>query len=140
MSLWDWRLDVARKEPKIHGEEMRAFGWWFARAGFDDEWSIDNLHAALQLKAGVEVEHQVAERLAKLAPGWPTLAVTCLRFMIASDIEGWAIYGWRESARSILAIALESAEPEARDLADRVIQDLGARGHFDYRDISSPDE
>ncbi len=81
------------------------------------------------------MEHKVVERLADLAPEWPTRTVRCLRYLIKADTEGWGIYAWRESIRSILTTGLK--DDEAQDLAEQVVNDLLASGHFDYRDLLS---
>jgi hypothetical protein len=131
--LWDARVAEARSEPENHKEEMKAFGWWTASPAFDQKWTVDNLESALELGAGVDVEHRVAEFLAEVAPKWPTKAVRCLRYLIKADKEGWGIYAWRESARSILFTGLENEE--SQELTKQVVGELLALGHFDYRDV-----
>lgn len=135
MVLWESRLGNARAQPESYKEEMRAFGWWFVSEAFDQKWAIENLESALEFRAGVDVEHKVAERLADLAPEWPTRTVRCLRYLIKADTEGWGIYAWRESIRSILTTGLKDSE--AQDLAEQVVNELLASGHFDYRDLLS---
>ncbi len=133
--LWGSRLANARAEPDSHREEMRAFGWWVASESFERKWTIDNLESALEIGAGVDVEHRVVESLAELAPKWPAKAIRCLRYLIKADKEGWGIYAWRESARSILSNGLKANE--AQELARQVVNELLAGGHLDYRDLLS---
>jgi hypothetical protein len=133
MLLWKSRLGRARTQPESHKEEMRAFGWWFASETLDRKWAIENLEGALEFGAGVDVEHKVAERLADLAPEWPTRTVRCLRYLIKADTEGWGIYAWKESIRSIVTMGLK--DDEAQDLAQQVVNELLASGHFEYRDL-----
>lgn len=131
--LWDARLAEARAEPENHKEEIKAFGWWTGSQGFDQKWTVDNLESALEFGVGVDVQHKVAQFLAEVAPKWPTKAVRCLRYLIKSDKEGWGVYAWRESARSVLSTGLENEE--SQELTKQVIGELLALGHFDYRDL-----
>lgn len=131
--LWDARLAEARTEPENHKEEMKAFGWWTASQAFDQKWTVENLESALEFGVGVDVEHLVAEFLAEVAPKWPSKAVRCLRYLIKADKEGWGVYAWRESARSILSTGL--VNEESQELTQQVVGELLALGHFDYRDV-----
>lgn len=67
----------------------------------------------------------------------PAIAVQCLSHIIEGDTEGWAIYGWREEARTVLENAVKSDDGAARKAADELINRLGARGHLEFRDLLS---
>ena len=47
----------------------------------------------------------------------------------------WAILGWEQHARELLRKALQSVDSEARDAAVRVINLIGSRGQYGFRDL-----
>lgn len=114
---------------------MAAFGWWFISERFEDEWLITNLREALRKAGKIEPAPKVVERLAHVAGSFPLIAVDCLGYMIRGDKEGWGIHMWRNDARTILAVALASADPDARQAARVLTHELGARGREDFRDL-----
>jgi hypothetical protein len=130
--LWDWRLTETR-DLKGDRESIR-FGYWFASGKFRLTWCMANLLDVLQLRHKVEPDYIVAEQLVVAAKERPLDAVQALGLMIEGDREGWSISGWKDHAREVLAIALSSGE-EAQVEAIRVVNLLGARGHFGYRDL-----
>lgn len=130
--LWEWRFSVV-KESTADPEPIH-FGDWFASGNFDLEWSMANLLAVLRVSKKVELDHLVAERLTKSVDSLPTESVQALGMMIEGDRDGWHIYGWQEQARIVLSAAWAKggvAQAEAR----RVIDLLGSRGHYGFRDL-----
>jgi hypothetical protein len=132
--LWENRLAAASEMDR---EEMAAFGWWFISGAFDDEWLTTNLREALRKAEKVEPAHKVAERLAQIASSYPLIAVECLGYMVRGDAEGWGIRMWTDDAKIILATALASADPSARKAARNLRNELGARGHWQFRELPS---
>ena len=134
--LWKSRIDAARTTGSGGAQaELAEFGWWFAAGKFDDSWSITQLKNVLELVGQVELDHLVVERLAQLAPAMPLRAVECLALIVEGDKEGWGIHGWQDDARSILSTATQSSDHMAQKAAVELINRLGARGHFDYKDL-----
>ena len=138
-TLWGKRLDVVRRVlyPVSHTNELAAFGSWFASAKFDDSWAMTQLTQSLELAGKTEPDYIVVERLAAVARAMPAQAVDCLRLIVQADKEGWTIYGWREHARAILAIALQSTDSTTRQAATALVNRLGERGYRDFRDLLS---
>jgi hypothetical protein len=135
--LWEQRLAVARaaQSSAAHAAELASFGLWFASAKFDDRWAMAQLTEVLRLVGKVEPDHMVVERLAALVIRMPQQAVECLRLIVKGDKEGWAILGWPEHARTILATAIQSADAEARETAVDLVHRLGALGHREFRNL-----
>ncbi len=134
--LWEQRLDAARSAtPLSHAVELAAFGWWFTSRKFDDVWAMAQLTEVLRLIGKVDADRRVVERLAALAVDMPQQVVECLHLMVEGDKEGWAIYGWREHARTILATAIQSYNAEACEAATTLVHRLGARGYLEFRDL-----
>lgn len=138
-ALWQFRLNAARAATSSasHYAELAAFGWWFSSIRFDDAWVSTQLREALRISGWAEPDHMVVERLAALAPSTPGLAVECLGLMVEGDKTGWAVSGWRQSARTILATARQSADEISRREATSLIHRLAARGHLEFQDLLS---
>lgn len=113
---------------------------WFASAKFDDAWAIDQLKQALQLTGGIEPSHLVVERLAALADTMPLLTIECLNLLVQKADTRREVLRWRNHARTLLATALDSDNPGARQAAVDLVNRLGALGHLEFRDLASRTE
>ncbi len=137
--LWFHRINEARnsesKAPYI--SELSSFGGWFASAKFDNSWAIAQLREALQLAGSVEPYHLVLERLAKLAPSMPVIAIECLGLMIEGDKKRHHLYSWHEHMRAILEAAIDSQDHAAQQSAKALIDKLLARdrAYTSFRDL-----
>jgi hypothetical protein len=129
-SLWSARLHEAQSASSLfsYTGELAAFGWWFASAKFDDAWAIEQLQTVLKLSVPVDPYHMVLERLERLAPTMPVIAVDCLGLMIENDKKGEYRYSWHGSISVILEAAIGSSNYDARRSAEALIHKLGARG------------
>lgn len=136
-ALWGTRLESARSATADQGysSELAAFGWWFVSEKLDETWSVAQLKEALRIAKSVATDHRVVERLATLAPAMTLDAVECLRLLVDGDREGWHIGLWKEHARTILSIAIGSANEAARDEAISLINRLSARGFLEFGDL-----
>lgn len=135
--LWEKRLAAitVSRTATNHTAELAVFGWWFVSQKFDDPWAIAQLLAALSLVQKAEPNHLVVERLVALASTMPLEAVQCLSLMVQGDKEGWDISGWQDDSRKILAAAIASGNPAARQAAIDLVNRLAARGMPDYQDL-----
>ena len=131
--LWEWRWSEL-KQHRCDGEPI-PFGIWFASGQFDLDWSFDNLLSVLRLCHKAELDFWVVERLAAASPDRSATAVEALGMMIEGDQEGWAMHGWHEHPRTVLATALSSTDQRAQEEARRVIHLMGSRGWYGYRDL-----
>lgn len=132
-ALWEWRW-AELKQHRCDGEPI-PFGIWFASGQFDLNWSFDNLLSVLRLCHKAELDFWVVERLAAVSQDRPAAAVEALGMMIEGDQEGWAVHGWHDHPRTVLANALGSTDRRAQDEARRVIHLMGSRGWYGYRDL-----
>lgn len=140
-ALWQYRFDWVQSpdSPADAPAELVDFGWWFTSGKLDDEWALAQLQEVLRLGVKVEPDHMVVRRLAEMVGERPLRVVRCLAGIVEADQEGWSIHGWMDEARSILAAAVSSDNPEAREAAIDLIHRLGARGHWDFRDLLPTD-
>jgi hypothetical protein len=137
IDLWKDRVHEAKESKSVESfsEELKSFGWWFVSGVFSTEWSLQQLEEVLSLFGEVEPGHLVLERLATITDDYPTRAVSVLGSMIEGDRKGWAIHAWQDEAKKILKSALNSNDQLARQESKGLINRLGARGLFEYRDL-----
>jgi len=134
VALWNKRLT----EVRLPTTELSGFGWWFISSKFEEAWAVEQLRQALEVGGKVEADHLVVERLGQIASAMPRAAVECLRLLVEGDKEGWHIQMWRDDARTILASALGSEDPSAREIAQHLLDRLGKRGYWGFfRDLVS---
>jgi hypothetical protein len=139
-NLWATRVEAVRPLGKAspESEELRGFAWWFVSKRFDDEWAIDQVRQVLLIAGKFDFDDFVVERLAELARHMPVKTVECLSMIVEGDKEGWGVLGWRDHARTILSVAIGSGDPQAKNAAVVLINRLGSRGYFDFRDLLPP--
>jgi len=134
-TLWERRIATARAAPQSPAAELEAFGWWFGSDRFDTEWSTANLRDALSLVGRSEPDHLVLERLVTISKDLPGICAECVRMLVEGAKEQWTVYMWRDELRSILQNVMSSTSSSAREVAERVINLLAARGYPEFRDI-----
>jgi hypothetical protein len=135
--LWDWRLRAAQESGNIMAsqEELAAVGWWFASRKLDDAWAMAQVRTVLDATHQIEPDFKVGETLEALAPSFPYDAVVCVLRMAEGSAQDWTIYGIRDHITAIIKAALASGNIEAKAVAERLVQYLMGRGHFEYRSL-----
>lgn len=133
--LWTKRVEVAKQQPGPSAEELKEYGWWFASGKFNGEWSINQLLEALRLARWAEPDHLVLERLAEMSQAMPLQCIQALTMIVDGDTKGWAILGWQDKAKDIIRAARKSRNPDARRVAEDLVNLLGSRGHFDFGEL-----
>jgi hypothetical protein len=138
--LWEKRLETAHNSTEriSYTTELAAFGWWFSSGKFNDAWAITQIKQILELIGTVEPDFLVLERLAIIVDTMPESSVECLELIIKNDKSGWRIYSWQNETRAILSKAIHSNSDKAIKVAKCIIQDLGKRGQWEYRDLLPP--
>jgi len=126
---------VAVKQSGEEESELEPFGWWFITNQFDPDWMVENLLVVLRLSHKISPDWHVVETLSKEAKSRPLQSVEALEQIIIGDKEGWAIYGWEQHARELLKTALESDNAQAKESAARVINLIGSRGQYGFREL-----
>lgn len=123
------------KENGKEESELEPFGWWFIANQFNPDWQMENLLDVLRLTRKVSPDWHVVECLSKEVETKPVQSVEALERIILGDKEGWAILGWEQHARELLKKALKSDDAQAREAAVRVINVIGSRGQYSFRDL-----
>lgn len=121
---------IAKGQP--HPKEMAEFGWLFASAKFDPEWSLDRLRDALTITPISDPDHSVIETLSLLAATHPKRVIECLSLLIDGADTEWKIDYWSPQIRTALASTLEKGEIES---STALINKLAARGVVSFRDL-----
>jgi hypothetical protein len=130
--LWTLRKAEAQNESEHSVRELQEFGWWFTSSKLDVNWSLNQLLDVLRLAKTVQPDFLVVERLVETASAFPRESVQALQLMIAGDVKGWGILGWSDKAKDIIRAARKSADHQARQIAEDLVNKLGSRGHFDF--------
>ena len=138
MSLWEYRLAgiKASESSSSHESEIAAFNWWFVSGKFEDNWALNQLTEVLHRVETVDwADRDIVERLVDLTLLRPKQVVICLRLMIERAKEPWRIQGWGNYPRKILQTAIQNPDHEVRQAAVDLINLLGARGYFEFREL-----
>lgn len=137
--FWEWRIQTARDSGNWaeHQSELAQFGRWFSSRKFDGAWSLDQLEAILDATQQVEPDFEVIRTLALIAVRFPLQCVRCAARIAQGSRHGWSIDSNREQFEVIIKTALSSDDVEAKAVAERLIQYLVGRGHFQYRSMLS---
>jgi len=128
------RINTVKHSGKDENE-LEPFGWWFIANQFDPDWQMENLLAILRLSCKISPDWHVVECLSKEVESKPVQSIEALERIILGDNEGWTILGWEQHARELLKKALQSDNAQARELAVRVINLVGSRGQYGFRDL-----
>ena len=132
--LWDKRLDV--ENPSV--EELREFGWWFARIPFDKEWTINSLLNTLKATKGdIQQPDEIIEELKEYSGDFPMLTISALNSIAQADERGWGIHIKIDDYCHIIQEVIKSSSEEAKKIAAELIDFLGRRGFTDLKDLSS---
>jgi hypothetical protein len=134
MRLWESRRAAVESGRSVP-QELEPFGWWFASARLPQSWAFEQLGFLTSKGVLPEPDHLIVERLAKIANTEPLPAVVSLRRLIRNIHEPWTVYSWQEPAREIAAAGLNSADAHTRDQSRLLVNELGARGLTDLRDL-----
>ena len=132
--LWDLRvaqLVAAGEETK---EELSGFGQWFASGCFEDIWSIEQLEKVLRLAGTVEEDHLVVERLAQLAPEYPSQCLRCLSDVLATE-KTWRTETFWAQSRDIIVAAMACGDSATEQHTIELINRCAARGNLRFRDL-----
>jgi hypothetical protein len=128
------RINAVKQSGKDESE-LEPFGWWYIANQFDSDWLMENLLNVLRLSHEISPDWHVVECLSKEVESKPVQSVEALERIIVGDKEGWAIFGWEQHARELLKKALQSENAQAREAAVRVINIIGSRGQYGFREL-----
>jgi len=130
-TLWTWYWNKLGQSDAENEPDSSVFGAWFVSGKFDNQWSLERLDEFTQLVPKARPERSAVKRLAEVASTDIHRSTKILGRLIDGDKEGWRIYGWRDEAMKILALAL-AASGETEILAEGIIDKLGRRRFTEF--------
>jgi hypothetical protein len=136
--LWAWRSQAAQDadEAADHSKEIAAFGWWFTSGKLDEEdWALGRLEEAIKFAGETDSDFMVVRRLAEIAGESVLTTMKCFATLVERAPHDRPLFGWLESAKTILMAAHESDNAEAQKIAEDTRNRLGERGYLDLRDL-----
>ena len=102
MDLWDWYWGTIGELDARNNPTINTFGYWFASAVFDANWSLERLEQYVDIVPAPQPNMDIVEHLADTVEVDLARSVRILRKLIEGDNEYWRIYSWQDSALSIL--------------------------------------
>jgi hypothetical protein len=136
--LWECRLAAVRASTNPEaGREVRGFGWWFASGALDQDWSLDQLMAAMEVSGPIDGERDVLERLTMFFDVRPAAVLRALERLIVAASSEWFVHGARDLITPLLQRALAGNPSDAR-IAEDIVNRLVARGHGDFLRLIGP--
>ena len=122
-------------DPGNHGEELAAFGGWFASGRFNEAWALGHLQQVIEHVGKADPISEVLDALSSIASRHPRDATVALRGLVEGDREPWIPLVHGEDLRAILGAAIRSGSAQAAEVAREVVNRLAARGHHEFRDL-----
>ena len=135
--LWEELSTFASSRRGDRVEILKAYDLWFASGRFDSEWAFDQLDTVIEQARGTSSDPLVIETLAELAGDHPARSLSALRALARHDEHGWNILGSEDNTRAIIKTCLKHESEPTRKAAKDLIHELGARGHFSFRDLQA---
>jgi hypothetical protein len=129
--LWEKYWGAVGEGDANRNPSSYVFGHWFASKAFDPGWSIVQLARFVSVANKAQPDDIIMERLAEIASQDPLRAARIVGCFVDGDEENWRIGSWKESAKAVLAVALNS-DGDARSVAEGVIDRLGRRGYVEF--------
>lgn len=87
----------------------------------------------------VDPDFRVGERLSTRATEDLPTALAIVRAYLAGQLTGWALYSVRDSFRLTLSLALKSTDAALVEEAEVILNEIGARGMLEFRDLRCRD-
>lgn len=129
-ALWD-RISAAieaARDPEL-APALGGFSWWFA-SKLSADWTLSELVRLLDARVKVDPEFLVLSRLAELAPQNEDLTIRALEKMVPTTDDEWAFRSREQDVRTIVRVALASADGLRRDRGRALINRFGRLGMF----------
>lgn len=134
--LWDVAAPILLTRPAESFREVAApFGWWWGSGKLETAWADEQFRALLQLGVKLDPEFRVFTELEKRSESDPAAAVLLLRDYVRANPGSWRLQSGRSEVRSVLRRGLESEDGEVIENAKGTINELGALGLLEYRDL-----
>jgi hypothetical protein len=124
--FWDW-LSVEVQAGRASPSSLEPFGWWFASAKLDQEWSLDELERLAHADIEIDYMNVVFERLLTLAPRDPARIGRVTDAIVASEFRSEALYS--DELRGTVRLLVDAGSgPDANAYGNAIISRMVSRG------------
>ena len=136
MGIWEEITAWIQDCPEADRLQILApFGWWYGSGRLDPSWADEQLLHLLQIGVHVDPDFRVGKRLTTRATEDLPAALRIVRAYLSRQITGWALYSVRDSFRLTLSLALKSTDTALVEEAEVILNEIGARGMLEFRDL-----
>jgi len=134
--LWTWRINEAVDDAGERGfqDEISSYMRWLPHVPLNLAQLEVPLFASIPFIKEGFFRLRLLEFAAKWASEFPLIAARLLERILPAQEWGFSTIAV-ESVRTILGMAVASKDDEAREVAVRVINDLGGRGDFRWKEL-----
>jgi hypothetical protein len=130
-ALWEWYWPNYGEKDAKDARDASLFGFWFSCGEFPDAWALQQLAHFVDTNPTPEPDHEIAERLQKVAHVDVWSSIRIVDRMVRGDQEGWRILSDLEAVKHVLKLAL-AKHGEPREMASKLIDYLGRRGYTEF--------
>ena len=140
MDFWSWRVAMMKQSANLdmHAEELAAFGHWFVSGYFNDQWALERLIEAKRLGGTKSPDAFILVWLIETAKENPGLSLECLELMLDAKKDPEFVRWHREEFYSLMKSLIGHTDPAISKRALEFLNELGRRGHFEFRDLVKP--
>lgn len=138
MSLWEWRIEKARRANGQARErfvqELKEFGMWFIDGTLDKTWAIYQLKETLELTKGeLEFNNNVIKSLLGYTKEHHLEVLRVLILLVRGDKKGLLLLSSKEKIAEIMeSITKEHSAHEIKDSMNELVDALTRRRSFDF--------
>lgn len=134
--VWESRAAVAARSGDVEefSTELSAFAWWLRCIPEDLPALYDLVECTVRFLGDDLHTRDVLEYLTNQAPQYPAFACRLLALAVEGASDIWQ-FRRNEQVRQVLQAGICSGEMEAKQIAREVVDLIGERGDYSYRDL-----
>jgi hypothetical protein len=98
-------------------------------------WALANLQRTVILAGAPQLGGGVTERLAELVASLPAVTTEILAAMLERPANEWEPHAWRDNARTMVEVALDSGDPAAVENCRLIVDYYVRLDELDFRKL-----
>jgi hypothetical protein len=127
---------VAITDGEADVEELKAVGWVTSATDHaDDVWTTIVLPALEKTNGATDNEVGTAGLAARMAPASPRESARVLQLLVDGDPWRSLPHVAASELRSALEVIVNGADDRAKEIAEEIVDTLGAQGFLEFRDL-----
>jgi hypothetical protein len=128
--LWDW-LSAEVEGERADPASLQAFGWWFASAKFDEDWSLTELERLANGDVEIDTLHVVFVRLRILVTTSPARIGEVTQAIVGHEVRPNELRG--DDLGAIVRVLIDDASgPDANAAGRAIIGMMVSRGYATF--------